>query len=261
MPLWMLLFAACVPRGAHELVEVQLDATRTALQAQTARCQAELDARDTRVAEAEAALAAEARTCTALAERTRALEADLDRWHRAEAEAAVASGAVTQPAEEIVAGLAALAELHAGRRLDAALAAEVQAAFAPLVAEGRVELAADGPITVRIPTDRLFNAGTTMLSPYGDRTVELVAAALKPGWRLRVEGHTDGTPRHSAAHPSNRELAFAQALAVWRHLDERGAPGPVAIVAWADGVPLADEATPEGKARNRRVEIVIERAR
>jgi chemotaxis protein MotB len=88
--------------------------------------------------------------------------------------------------------------------------------------------------------------------------------------RIRVEGHTDNVPIHSDRFPSNWELSSARAIWLARqiesHLQRQGTPigrGGVIVeaIGYGDRVPLpgADNATAEGRRRNRRITIRFER--
>lgn len=79
---------------------------------------------------------------------------------------------------------------------------------------------------------------------------------------LRVEGHTDSTPISTARYPSNWELSAARASAVLARLVARGfPPAQLSVAGYAGEQPVADNAMPEGRALNRRVDLVILRAR
>ena len=79
---------------------------------------------------------------------------------------------------------------------------------------------------------------------------------------IMVEGHTDNVPIHSQRFPTNWELAGGRATRVVRILEERGVP-PERLVAISRGetTPRASNATPEGRARNRRIEITLQPVR
>jgi flagellar motor protein MotB len=112
-----------------------------------------------------------------------------------------------------------------------------------------------GPfVRVRIPSDDLFNEGRVTLSPQGRLLLDDLARALVParGWRLRATGHTDAEPRHSAAHPSNWELGFAQAMLVVRALQDAGLEADVTVGSGAGEHPLGPDV-----AKNRRVELLL----
>lgn len=106
----------------------------------------------------------------------------------------------------------------------------------------------------------LFDAGSAALRIDGlvvlDRLATVIAAIPND---VIVEGHTDNTPISTALFPSNWELSTARATAVTRHLvDQRGVPAQrITASGRGEHHPVADNATAEGRARNRRVDFVI----
>ena len=76
---------------------------------------------------------------------------------------------------------------------------------------------------------------------------------------IEVEGHTDNVPIHSSKYEDNNVLSIYRALAVANYLRDTTTLDPAYIKSSGRGeyVPIADNATPEGRARNRRVEIKI----
>ena len=76
---------------------------------------------------------------------------------------------------------------------------------------------------------------------------------------IEVEGHTDNVPIHSSKYEDNNVLSMYRALAVANYLRDTTTLDPAYIKSSGLGeyVPIADNATPEGRARNRRVEIKI----
>jgi chemotaxis protein MotB len=75
---------------------------------------------------------------------------------------------------------------------------------------------------------------------------------------LRVEGHTDSLPISTARYPSNWELSAARASVVLARLVDRGIPpSRLSVAGFAGERPVADNSTPEGRALNRRVDLVI----
>jgi chemotaxis protein MotB len=75
---------------------------------------------------------------------------------------------------------------------------------------------------------------------------------------IRVEGHTDSVPIATARYPSNWELSAARASMVLAQLVAKGiAPARLAVAGYASEQPVADNSTPEGRALNRRVDLVI----
>jgi len=115
-------------------------------------------------------------------------------------------------------------------------------------------------IDIDLTSDLLFSSGSATLRPEAYPALDTVADALrnKPN-QIRVEGHTDNIPINTAQFPSNWELSAARAIAVLRYLVEHdGLPADrLYAAAYADTHPIADNATPEGRAQNRRAELVI----
>ena len=114
-----------------------------------------------------------------------------------------------------------------------------------------------GATTLRIPSRAVFpQPNATPAGPMLDR----VAAALQhePG-PMRVLAYTDSQPARTAAFPSNFALSAARAKAV-RTILAKGLPDPGRVTAEgrADADPLAPNTTPEGRERNRRIEIVLQ---
>lgn len=114
-------------------------------------------------------------------------------------------------------------------------------------------------IVIGLGSDLLFASGSAQVRPSAEPVLAAVAAALreKPN-AIRVEGHTDDVPISTAEFPSNWELSAARATAVARRLIAAGVPATrVEAAAYADTRPRADNRTPEGRAANRRAEIVV----
>ena len=79
-----------------------------------------------------------------------------------------------------------------------------------------------------------------------------------PERRFQVEGHTDNVPIKTAQFPSNWELAAARALIVTKTMVEAGLPGErVSAASFGESKPAVSNDTPDGKAQNRRIEIVV----
>ncbi len=120
----------------------------------------------------------------------------------------------------------------------------------------------NGRYIVTLSDDVLFASGKATLQAPGKLALEDVATALVgiTDRQFRVLGHTDNTKLNArAAFKDNWELSQARAYTVTKYLLSKGlAPGNVSTGAHADLEPLASNATPEGRAKNRRTEIVLE---
>jgi chemotaxis protein MotB len=110
----------------------------------------------------------------------------------------------------------------------------------------------------------LFEFGKADLTPEGEKVLKKVGEALKniKGKKIRVTGHTDNVPiRPDYVHqfPSNWELSAARAASVVRYFQEKSGldPNDMEAIGRSFYQPEASNETKEGRARNRRVEILI----
>ncbi len=121
-----------------------------------------------------------------------------------------------------------------------------------------------GKLTVNILDRVMFDSGEAVLKPAGQTVMQKVADLLAkhPELKIHVIGHTDNVPIRPGAHnrfASNWELSTARALAAVHFLTEQGGVDPhrVGAVGYGEYRPIADNATAEGRAKNRRIAITI----
>ena len=129
------------------------------------------------------------------------------------------------------------------------------------IKQGKVEVSmTPRGIVVSLKQAAFFSSGTDAVDLATMPTMEKVAGALKAVSNpVRIEGHTDAVPIHTPKFRSNWELSAARSIAIMEVLSKRFeiASDRLAISGYADTVPVADNDTPEGRARNRRVDLVI----
>ena len=103
-----------------------------------------------------------------------------------------------------------------------------------------------------------FDSASAEFRPAAIPALELISTSLPPT-PIRIEGHTDNLPIHSTLFASNWELSGARASAITRFLLEHSHANPaqLSVAGYAEYHPIASNATPEGRARNRRVDIVF----
>lgn len=115
-------------------------------------------------------------------------------------------------------------------------------------------------LVVHVRESALFESGKADLRPSSRSILDSLALELKglPN-QLRVEGHTDSRPISTDRYPSNWELSAARASAVVRYLiDKEGfSPLKLSAVGYGEYRPRASNSTPQGMAKNRRVDIVV----
>jgi chemotaxis protein MotB len=117
-----------------------------------------------------------------------------------------------------------------------------------------------GKLTVNIMDQVMFDSGEAVLKPGGEVVMRKIAAILAehPDLKIHVIGHTDNVPMRNR-FASNWELSAARALAAVHFLTEKAGVDPrrVGAVAYGEYRPVADNATAEGRAKNRRIAVTI----
>jgi chemotaxis protein MotB len=118
-------------------------------------------------------------------------------------------------------------------------------------------------LVVQVLTDKLlFTSGSATLQPAGMPLLNEMVQLLNvdKSHPIIVEGHTDNVPISTTAFPSNWELSTARATNVVRFLIGRGVSASrLGAAGYAALHPVASNATPQGRALNRRVDIVFQR--
>ncbi len=119
---------------------------------------------------------------------------------------------------------------------------------------------ASGDIIITVPDNVMFNSGEAVLRPEALPFLRALSETLiELNRQIRIEGHTDNVPIRTAQFPSNWELSAIRAVMAVRVMNELyGVPGShLSAVGRADSLPRTDNLTPENRAKNRRVEIVV----
>jgi chemotaxis protein MotB len=120
-----------------------------------------------------------------------------------------------------------------------------------------------GMLTVDVAEQLFFDSGRANLKDTGKEILQKVAQSLK-GYEdkaIRIVGHTDNVPITKGlqkVYPSNWELSVARATTVVRFLQDNGiAPERLVATGRAEYAPVAPNDTPEGRQKNRRIEITL----
>ncbi len=114
-------------------------------------------------------------------------------------------------------------------------------------------------IVIQLSDKILFASGSASVEPAAGPTLEELANSIKlVDGDVIVQGHTDNVPIRGGRYRSNWELSTARAFSVIKRLTEAGVPAQ-RLAAWGLGEnrPITDNLTPEHRAENRRIEVVI----
>ena len=255
--LLLLLASACVTQKEYDELAADLAAARDALTSSREEVKdlsialeenrTELAILNDRIAELEQALAvAEARASDA---ETQLAEVLKDRSNLAAS------------VEEMQQALAELKRQRMQAEARAAVYRAVLSKFKDMIDNGKLKIkVVDGRMVLQLQTDILFPSGSAKLSDEGKLVISEVGKLLSEiaGRRFQVEGHTDNVPINTKTYPSNWELASARAINVVKTMVEAGMPSErVSAAAFAETRPTATNQTEEGRAANRRIEIVL----
>jgi len=139
------------------------------------------------------------------------------------------------------------------------------ALFQPEIKSNKVRISSDERgIIISLASDAFFKPASADINIEETRTMlvrlsELLKSEELAGRKFRVEGHTDSAPTDPAGPwQSNWELSAARALGVLHYLSDFGVPEQrFQVSGLAATVPIADDSTEEGRAYNRRVDIII----
>lgn len=162
-----------------------------------------------------------------------------------------------------------------GKRLNAALAQKVQE-LAKYRSEffGRLREILGNRPDIEIVGDRfviqseiLFGSGSAELNPSGEAQLRQITQAVLEiskqipddiSWVIRIDGHTDSQPIHTAQFPSNWYLSSARAIAVVNFMAKEGVdPSHLVAAGFGEYQPLAKGNSPEALKRNRRIEFKL----
>lgn len=140
--------------------------------------------------------------------------------------------------------------------------AAMQAAVAQFALPGVDARMDGGVVRIDVPAEKLFEPGTAAILPGGAAILTQVATELErvfPGHFVGIEGHLDTEPLQNASWGSAHQLTAARSAAVFDLLTARTRmhEGQLFLVAHGANHPLVSNATAAGRARNRRMELVV----
>jgi chemotaxis protein MotB len=132
--------------------------------------------------------------------------------------------------------------------------------YADFAHDGRfVVYISDRGLTISLVGSAVFDPGKAEIKPEFWPLLDKIAGKLSTiGNDISVEGFADSDPIHTQQFPSNWYLASTRASVVRDYVETKGVQGArLILVSYGDTRPIATNATPAGKAKNRRVDIVI----
>lgn len=166
----------------------------------------------------------------------------------------------SEASDERARALAASIRRRGGAQITAnnSLKAELQVANVP-----GLEVRRDGDVVrIEIPAAKLFVPGSARLIPEAGPLLEQVAGEIRRIYAnqvIGIEGYTDTDPIQNSQWQNNHQLSVGRAMAVYDYLTVKSGfrADQLFVVGHGSNHPVVSNATPAGKERNRRVEIVI----
>jgi chemotaxis protein MotB len=158
----------------------------------------------------------------------------------------------------------ALAELEKNKAETDKRVAEYQdllSKFKSMIDSGRLRVRiVDGRMVVALNSDLLFKSGSANLTSDGQKSVQEVAGLLQTltDKSFQIEGHTDNVAISGGKFANNWELAAARAISVLKKMVDAGMPeSRISAASYGESKPARANDTKDGRASNRRVEIVV----
>lgn len=125
-----------------------------------------------------------------------------------------------------------------------------------------IEIPAEGILVIQIRGHALFDSGSSHLNFEVDQVLEslMVVFRTRYDFTINIQGHTDNLPISTLRYESNWELSALRATTVLRYLIEKGiTPSRLTATGYGESMPLESNETEEGRAKNRRIEFVLEK--
>ena len=141
------------------------------------------------------------------------------------------------------------------------VAKDILDVMAPLIEQGKVRvIETSRGVTIEINDSILFSPGQALLQAPLIKAMSAIAEVLAPTeFPITIEGHTDNVPINTPQFPSNWELSAVRATTVLRLFADSGvAAERLTAIGYADTRPVEPNVLADGRARNRRVTILID---
>ncbi len=255
------LLGGCVKKSAYEALQADSRATSAELQQALKDEQARGQSLDESLRGEQAKGATQAEEIARL---TQELEATRARELSQQQELTTMVRDSSQLKASIQEMQAALTALNEQRKQTEARIAEYKkllGSFQKLIDAGKLKVkVVAGRMIVELPSDILFGSGSVDLSEAGKASVAEIGAILGTmrDRQFQIEGHTDDQPIRTTRFPNNWALAAGRAIAVAEILTKSGlSPIQVSAASFGEFRPVTSNQKPEGRALNRRIEIVL----
>ncbi|MSP26506.1 MAG: hypothetical protein EXR75_15435 [Myxococcales bacterium] len=269
----------CVSRSEHERLlalaaeQLQLQQARAAqdlgaaqsnavtLQGELARLKQEIEGRDAEIGSAQAKIAGLEKKLDEGTALSQGLTDELKKAGRNVDSLMAEKGKIATTLQETKARLEELRRAQEAAQKRAALLTSLVAKLKRMIDAGELRIVMrEGRMVLELRNDVLFDSGRADVKAAGKAALKEVALVLATltDRKLQVAGHTDNKPMASPRFASNWELSAERAIAVVRLLLEQGVKAEaISAAGYSEHDPVAPNDTDEGRAKNRRIEIIL----
>jgi chemotaxis protein MotB len=171
-------------------------------------------------------------------------------------------GTLTKALDDAKARLEELRKAQAAAEARAQLFQQFVQKFKKMIDAGQLKVATRaGRLVIQLSNDVLFDSGQTFIKPAGKDALSQVGKVLATvrGRSFQVAGHTDNVPIQTARFPSNWELSTARAVEVVKLLLTYTVDAhAMSAAGYSEFDPIASNDVPDGRAKNRRIEITLQ---
>lgn len=250
----VLTSSACVKKSDYEALKAKDAALQKSLEDS-------LTSEREHAASLDQALKSEQAKSASQAEEITRLQSELSAAQQKISEMVGDSSKLKASIQEMQTALAALNEQK--RQTDARIAEyrKLLSSFQALIDAGKLKVkVVNGRMIVELPSDVLFASGSIDLSEAGKASISEIGTILASmaDRKFQVDGHTDDQPIKTARFPNNWWLASGRAIAVAEILIKAALqPTSVSAASFGEFQPITSNATAQGRAQNRRIEIVL----
>ncbi|WP_428268304.1 OmpA family protein [Haliangium sp.] len=256
--------AGCVSKSKHEALQQKYDdqtVELTASQKKVKTLEQEIAEREAKVKELDAQIASLDEKIRLNQEEIARLDEDKQKVEGELASVVKDRARLRASAKELEEALSETSKRKAEAEKRVSQFRNLLARFRSLIDSGKLKVKiTGGRMVLELATDVLFASGRATLSDEGTAAITEIGQILAtiPDRSFQIEGHTDNVPISTSRYPSNWELAADRAMTVLKTLRAAGMRGEVLSAAsYGEFRPVASNDTDDGRAANRRIEIVI----
>ncbi|HUB09918.1 MAG TPA: OmpA family protein [Myxococcales bacterium] len=217
-----------------------------------------MEAKIAEIEKAKADVEARLAEATALAEKE---QLDLAALGKKSQQLASEKGSLAQDMAKLQSQLAELERQEAQERDRAALFQKLLSQLKGMIDSGKLQVVIrNGKMVVKLPDNVLFDPGKTDIKAAGKDALAELTKVLEaiPNRSFQIAGYTDDTPIHTAKFRSNWYLSTARAVEVLNLMIKDGMePQRLSAAGYGEYDPVASNASVEGKAQNRRIEVTL----